>query len=372
VRKPTSPVFFNDFSGSPEGERSRLLESIERVIDSGFYILGPEVVEFETNWANYCGTDFAVGVASGLDAIEIGLRSMGVGPGDEVITTPMTAIATIIGISRSGATPVLADIEPSTGLLDLESVKRCFSASTKVVLPVHLYGRISGMKVLSDWADSVGVGLVEDCSQAHGAKEVGVASGAWSKFGAFSFYPTKNLGAIGDAGALVTSDLALAEKARQIRNYGQTNRYVHAIEGINSRLDELQAAILTVKLASLNSMTVRRREIAESYRSGIDNPHVRLLAPAPDAENDVHHLFVVLSRNRAGLQEHLTELGIQTLIHYPIPAHMQTPYRNLARDPRGLGNAENHAQTCLSLPAGPHLEDEEVGRVIAAVNSFAV
>ncbi|MDE3208905.1 MAG: DegT/DnrJ/EryC1/StrS family aminotransferase, partial [Pseudomonadota bacterium] len=235
----------NDFKSEPEALKSLEQDALKRVMASGWYILGPEVQAFEHSWAQYCGVHEAVGVGNGMDAIEIGLRACGIGNGDEVITTAMTAFATVMAILRAGASPVLADIDPATGLLGPDSVKRCLSNRTKAVLLVHLYGHISRMEDWVDFCEANKIVLLEDCAQAHLATWQGRPAGSFGRFGAYSFYPTKNLGAKGDGGALVTNCPSVAEKARSLRNYGQTIRYHHPMEGLNSRLDELQAALLS-------------------------------------------------------------------------------------------------------------------------------
>jgi dTDP-4-amino-4,6-dideoxygalactose transaminase len=229
------------------------------------------------------------------------------------------------------------------------------------------------MRNMELWADLCarhGLALLEDCAQSHDAQYAGRAAGSWGLFGAYSFYPTKNLGAAGDAGALVMSDAALAEQARMLRNYGQSSRYEHPLLGLNSRLDEVQAAILRARLARLAANTARRREIAGLYRDNVTNPYVRLMAAPLDPLNHVHHLFVVTTAHRAALQSHLTAAGIQTLIHYPVPAHRQESLASVRTDPEGMANSESHADQCLSLPCAPHLTDHDALRVVEAVNAF--
>jgi dTDP-4-amino-4,6-dideoxygalactose transaminase len=307
-----------------------------------------------------------------LDAIEIGLRALGIGPGDEVITTPMTAFATVLAVLRAGATPVLADIDPGTAMLSPQSVRRCLSPHTKAVVLVHLYGQIGPVDELGALADEGGFHLIEDCAQAHGAELQGRAAGSFGAFGAWSFYPTKNLGAVGDAGALTTSRPELARTARSLRNYGQTVRYEHPLLGMNSRLDELQAAILRERLKWLRTWIARRREVAHRYADSIDNREIVPLPLPADGTRHVHHLFVVRCARRNELQKHLQAHGVASLIHYPIPVHLQESARHLRRDPRGLSAAEAHAKTCLSLPCHPGLTNEQVDRVIQAVNVFGV
>lgn len=365
-------ILITDFKSEPPEIRSAMLAAAARVLESGWYILGEEVRTFEEQWAKACGVAHSVGVGNGMDAIEISLRVLDIGPGDEVITTPMTAFASVLAIIRAGAIPVLADIEPDTALLSIESAERCVSPRTKAVLPVHLYGQVRDMIRWSHFCAERGIELVEDCAQAHLASIDGKTAGSFGRVGAYSFYPTKNLGAPGDAGALVTNEAPLAERARRLRNYGQSVRYYHPELGMNSRLDEIQAAMLAVRLQWLDRFTARRREIADSYHRDIKNPRVGLLARPVDVSAHVYHLFVVTCDQRNALQAHLESLDIQSLIHYPIPVHHQEPCRSLRRDPAGLPVSERHAGSCLSLPCHPQMSDADVKRVIDAVNGFDI
>jgi dTDP-4-amino-4,6-dideoxygalactose transaminase len=361
---------FNGFSREPAALSDAEAAAARRVIDSHWYVLGPEVTAFEEEWSEACGASGSVGVANGLDAIEICLRSMGIGVGDEVITTPMTAFATILAILRAGATPVLADIEETTALLSPVSVRRCVTPRTRAVLLVHLYGQMRQMGVWKDLCQELGLILIEDCAQAHLARTAEGPAGLVGAAGAWSFYPTKNLGAVGDAGAVVSRDETVLDRARLLRNYGQSTRYEHVELGLNSRLDELQAAILRERLPHLQVFTDRRRAIAMKYRDGISNPMAMPLAAPESPAAHVHHLFVVTSPRRDELAAHLRNSGIETLIHYPISAHQQPALVDPIVDPLGLPAAEQHARTCLSLPCHPGLTDLEVAQVIAAVNSF--
>jgi len=346
------------------------LSAVREVLESGWLVLGSQVSRFEEAWAAKCGADYAIGVGNGLDAIEIGLRALGVGPGDEVITTNMTAAASVIGIIRSGATPVLADVTPGSALLDMQSVERCITSRTKAVLLVHLYGQMRHMTAWHELCQRNGLLLLEDCAQAHLASAEGKVSGSWGDFGAFSFYPTKNLGAAGDAGAIVTSSESVADSARRIRNYGQANRYLHTDEGLNSRLDEIQAAILHHRLQDLDETTARRQRIADLFRAHLDSPHVALLDPPLSRENHVYHLFVITSPAREALQTYMKQQGVETLIHYPIPMNRQPVFEGFRSDPSGLAISEMHSDTCLSLPCAPHMSDADVEHVINSVNSF--
>lgn len=363
-------IRMNDFRAEPQALRTAQADAAKRVVESGWYVLGNEVRQFEAAWSRVCGAARCVGVGNGMDAIEIGLRALGIGPGDEVITTPMTAFATVLAILRSGATPVLADIRTDSALLDIESAQRCLTSRTRAVLLVHLYGQIHDMDAWVAFCARAEILLLEDCAQSHLARWTGRSAGTFGPFGAYSFYPTKNLGALGDGGAVITDDGALADRCAMLRNYGQGDRYHHEMVGLNSRLDEMQAALLGTRLPWLEKFTERRRQIASAYRSGIRNPAVGLLREPQNPENHVYHLFVLTSDRRDQLARHLRNAEVETLVHYPVPMHLQKPCRDLARDPKGLPAAESHAARCLSLPCHPQLDDADVGRVIDAVNAF--
>lgn len=363
-------ILLNDFKAEPRELRDAQLQVVQRVLESGWYVLGPEVAAFEQSWALVCGVPHAVGVGNGMDAIEIGLRALGLGPGDEVIATSMTAFATVLAILRSGATPVLADIDPGTALLNIDSVQRCLTPRTKAVLLVHRHGQVGDMDRRQQWARAKGVHLLEDCAQAHLASWQNRVAGSFGAFGAYSFYPTKNLGAIGDAGTLVTSDVHLAERARRLRSYGQSTRYLHPEIGMNSRLDEIQAALLGVRLRWLDAFTSRRRAIAARYLESISNPQMRLLDAPGNPDNHVYHLFVVATDRRDSLLGHLAQRKIQPLIHYPVPVHMQSSCLDIKGDPRGLPATEHHAATCVSIPCHPQMADGDVDSVIDALNSY--
>lgn len=360
----------NDFNAEPAELRNSMLGAVSRVLESGWYVLGNEVAAFEKQWAKACGVAHAVGVGNGMDAIEIALRSLNIGPGDEVITTPMTAFATVLAIVRAGATPVLADIDPETALLSIESTQRCLSPKTKAVVLVHLYGQVRAMKAWTAFCEAAGVHLIEDCAQAHLATWQGKMAGSFGAAGAYSFYPTKNLGALGDAGMLITNTPDLAERAACLRNYGQSERYHHPELGMNSRLDEIQAAMLSERLKWLQQFTEKRRLIASAYVKGFTNPLVCQLVAPEELSAHVYHLYVVTCLQRDELQAHLSSQGVQALIHYPLPIHEQTPTKSLKRDPLGLKESEKHASRCLSIPCHPQISDEDINKVIEAVNSF--
>lgn len=363
-------ILMNDFRRDGEELIRAQLTATERVLRSGWYVLGAEVKAFEAEWASWCGATRAVGVGNGMDALEIGLRALGIGPGDEVVTTPMTAFATVLAILRTGAVPVLADIDPDTGILDPASVERCLGPRTRAVIVVHLYGRAAPVGRFQELLGPRGIAFVEDCAQAHGARWKGDGVGSFGAFAGWSFYPTKNLGAIGDAGALTTGDPVLAEAASRLRNYGQSVRYHHPHVGMNSRLDELQAALLRERLPLLHGWIEARRAVAAALRTGIGNPLVRCLPAPSDPLEHAYHLFVVTCERRDALAAHLKASGVDALAHYPIPVHHQEPCLDLPRDPQGLAHAEEHARTCLSLPCHPHLTADEIATVVAAVNSF--
>jgi dTDP-4-amino-4,6-dideoxygalactose transaminase len=363
-------ILMNDFKAEPAELKAAMLAAAERVIGSGWYVLGPEVEAFERRFASYCGALRAVGVGNGMDAIELGLRALGIGPGDEVVTTPMTAFATVLAVLRSGAVPILADIDPESAILSAASVKRCIGPRTKALVLVHLYGQVRDMSAWQALCADAGIMLIEDCAQSHGARWGGQAAGTFGRIGAYSFYPTKNLGALGDGGAVVTDEETLAATVSRLRNYGQSERYVHPEVGMNSRLDEMHAAMLSVRLEWLDGCTAARRSIAHRYREGIRQSAVALLAPPQEIESHVFHLFVLRSARRDALQNHLKTQGVQALLHYPIPVHCQQPCRDLQRDPEGLAESERHARECLSLPCHPQMSDVDVQRVIEAVNAF--
>ena len=364
-------ILFNDFQREPEALIQAQLRAAESVFRSGWWILGQHVKAFEMAWAHYCGTSMAVGMANGLDSIEIGLRALGIGSGDEVITTALTAYATILGIQRSGATPVFADIDRDTACLDPDSVERCISPATRAILVVHLYGRAANLTELQRICCQQNLLLLEDCAQAHGALHAGRSVGSFGSFGAWSFYPTKNLGTIGDAGALTSSDEGLVTMSRSLRNYGQSDRYHHETQGLNSRLDELQAALLLERLPYLSGWIEHRRTIAQRYWEEITNPLLQLLAPPSDPREHVHHLFVILTPQRERFQAYLKCQRISSLIHYPVPCNQQKAISRHRLDPLGLVSTYHHSANCVSLPIHPFLDEEEVNRLINVCNNYS-
>jgi dTDP-4-amino-4,6-dideoxygalactose transaminase len=363
-------ILMNNFRAEPIELRDAMLNAAKRVIDSGWFVLGNEVIDFEKKWAELCGVDYAIGVGNGMDAIEIVLRSLNIGPGDEVITSPMTAFATVLAIFRAGATPVLADIEEDTALLSKESLLRCISPRTKALLLVHLYGQIRDMPEWQKFCEDQKIFLIEDCAQSHLAVLDNKFAGSFGIAGCYSFYPTKNLGAIGDAGAVVTNNPNLADRAFKLRNYGQSIRYHHPELGMNSRLDEIQAAMLCERIKWLELFTERRRQIADEYRAKIKHSHISLMAAPQKRSAHSYHLFVIKTEKRDALKKHLENYKVQSLIHYPVPVHYQESCNEIKRDPKGLSFSETHAKQCLSIPCHPQMSDTDVDHVIDAMNKF--
>jgi dTDP-4-amino-4,6-dideoxygalactose transaminase len=324
--------------------------AIAEVIRSGQFILGPQVAALEAEMATYCGAAHAVGVGSGTDALRLALQVLGIGPGDEVITTPFTFVASAETVSQVGAVPVFADIEPATYTLDPAAVARKVTPRTRAIVVVHLYGHPADMAPLMELARAHGLSVVEDAAQAVGAEYRGRRVGGIGHVGCFSFFPTKNLGAYGDGGLVTTNDAALADRVRMLRQHGSREKYVHELHGWCSRLDELQAAVLRVKLRHLEEWVTRRRALAERYRSLLSG--VPIIPPHERAgDRAVYHLFTIRSRQRDGLLKHLSGQGIQTTVHYPTPLHLQPLYRGAQRD--GLPESEQASQEVLSLPLFP-------------------
>ncbi len=351
--------------------QQELKDACSRVIDSGWYIMGNELNQFETEFAAYCGSKHVIGVANGLDALILVLRAwkeLGkLKAGDEVIVQANTYIASVLAITENDLVPVLVEPNPETYNLDPELVRAAITPSTKAILPVHIYGQLSPMPELMAIAKEHDLLVLEDCAQAHGAEINGKRAGNWGDAAGFSFYPGKNLGALGDGGAVTTNDNELAQTLKALRNYGSHKKYENLYQGVNSRLDEIQAAMLRVKLPYLEKETARRQEIAQIYRAGINNPLVTLPQVAAESAH-VWHLFVVRSKVREQLQQWLTGQGVQTLIHYPIPPHKQQAYPQF-RDYQ-LPLTEQIHQQVFSLPMDPTMNDEAVAKVIDAVNGF--
>ncbi|MGF1697569.1 DegT/DnrJ/EryC1/StrS family aminotransferase [Vibrio lamellibrachiae] len=348
-----------------------LKQACSRVIDSGWYIMGKELEAFESEFAEYCGTKHCVGVANGLDALTLTLRAwkeLGkLQDGDEVIVQANTYIASILAITENNLKPVLVEPDEISFNLSPEIVEKAITRRTKVILPVHLYGQISPMPRLMELAQEYDLLVLEDCAQSHGAEADGKKAGSWGHAGAFSFYPGKNLGALGDAGCITTDNSELLEVLIALRNYGSHKKYENKYLGVNSRLDEIQAALLRVKLKHLDVETNQRKEIAKIYLDKISNPDI-ILPKIDDVNRHVWHLFVIRTKNREKLNRYLEENGVQTLVHYPIPPHKQDAYKYLL--PRTLPITERIHQQVLSLPIGPTLHIENVNYIIELINKY--
>ncbi len=350
--------------------REEIAAAIARVVDSGWYILGPEVDAFEAEYAAYCQAGHCVGLANGLDALHLALRAMDVGPGDEVIVPSNTYIATWLAVSQCGATPVPVEPDSRTYNIDPALIEAAITPRTKVILPVHLYGQPADMDPILAVARRHGLRVLEDGAQAHGARYKGRRIGAHGDAVAWSFYPGKNLGALGDGGAVTTDDPALADRIRVLRNYGSRVKYVNEVQGYNSRLDPLQAAVLRVKLAHLDAWNARRASVAAAYLRGFEG-HGLVLPHVPEWAEPAWHLFVVRHPQRDALQQRLTEAGVGTLIHYPIPPHRQAAYAEAGFAVDAFPIASGMADEVLSLPMGPHLGMSVAAHVIEAVQATA-
>ena len=361
---------FFDLTRQYESIKTEIDDATARVLKSGWFILGPEVAAFEKEFTEYIGVKFASGVGSGTEAIHIALLALGIGAGDEVITVPNTAVATVVAIEMTGARAVLCDVRPDSMLMDVEKLERAITPHTKAIIPVHLFGQSCDLDPILRIAraPAAKIFVLEDCAQAHGATYRGKRVGTFGDIAAFSFYPTKNLGAYGDGGAILTNDAALAERVNLLRQYGWRERYASDIKGMNSRLDELQAAILRVKLRHLDAWNVARRERAALYAELI-----RTITPPREMSygQHVYHLYVVQSSKRDALIAHLKTRGIGTAIHYPQMIHRQAAYTNLGYGTGSLPIAEKLEREILSLPLYPELSLDDVRAVAQAVNEFA-
>ena len=350
----------------PGEDAADVRRAIDRVIERGWFILGPEVSGFEQEFAATSGAAHAVGVGTGTDAIALILRALGIGAGDDVITSPLSAAYSALAVIMAGARPVFADIDPQRLTIDPERIADLVGPRTRAILPVHLYGQPADMAAIERVAARHNLAIVEDCCQAHLATAGGRPVGSIGVAGAFSFYPTKNLGALGDGGAILTNDGALADRVKRLRNGGQTDRYHHREPGINSRLDEMQAAVLRARLPRLRGWTDRRRALAARYRSRLAGSPVELL---PERETGhVYHLFVVRTGDRPALQAHLAANGIETLIHYPVSIPLQPALAG--QTPAECPVAARVCAEILSLPLHPALRDDEVDQIAAAVHAF--
>jgi len=347
----------------PREDADDVRAAIDRVVTRGWFVLGPEVEAFEAEFAAASGASYAVGVGTGTDALALTLRALGIGSGDEVITSPLSAAFSGLAILMTGARPVFVDIDPARLTIDPRCVEAAIGPRTRAILPVHLYGQAADMDALERVASRHRLALVEDCCQAHLGTSRGRPVGTIGNAGAFSFYPTKNLGALGDGGAIVTNDGALADRLKRLRNGGQTGRYRHVEPGVNSRLDELQAAILRARLRWLPAWTARRRELADRYRARLAGAPIDV--PLEIDPGHVYHLFVVRTSARSDLQSHLSARGIETLVHYPVPLPKQPAFA--ATGPADCPIASRACDEVLSLPLNPALREEEVDTVAAAL-----
>lgn len=353
-----------------QSHRAEIEEAIRKVLESGRYILGPELEALEHEFAEYIGSGHAIGVANGTDALELALRALDIGPGDEVITVSHTAVATVAAIEAAGAIPVLVDVEPDFHTLDATQLTEVLSPRTRAVIAVHLYGQPADLDAIVAFCRDQKLALVEDVSQAHGASWRGQRLGSIGDIACFSCYPTKNLGAIGDAGLVATGDAGLAAKVRMLREYGWRKRYISDFAGRNSRLDELQAAILRVKLRYLDEDNAKRRAHASRYAEGLAGLGFHLPTVRQGVEH-VYHLYVIRNGERDRLIEHLKRLGIQAGIHYPVPIHLQPAYKGRVRTAMSMHRTEALSNEVASLPLYPELEADKIEEVVAALKSFA-
>lgn len=345
-----------------------LNEAASRVLASAWYILGKEVANFEKEFASFCSSTYCIGLNSGLDALTLSVKALGIGEGDEVIVQANTFIATVLSITANGATPIF--VEPDEYYnLDPSRMEEVITPRTKAIMPVHLYGQASRMDEIMEIAARHNLFVIEDCAQSHGSCQHGKMSGTFGDIGCFSFYPTKNLGACGDGGAIITDDEKIAETMGMLRNYGSKIKYHNEIEGVNSRLDEMQAALLRVKLAHLDELTRERQKIAQLYLEGIHNEKIVLPLTAPGCDH-VYHLFVIRTEERDKLQQYLLDNNIHTQIHYPIPPHLAQCYTHLGYKRGDFPITEMYANQCLSLPLYNGMTKEEVEYVVDVINRY--
>ncbi len=367
--KPDHKIPFGDLSRQLRTIRGEIDDAISSILHSGWFVLGKAGEQFEREFAEYIGAGHAVGVGSGTEALHLAIVAVGVRPGDEVITVANTCVPTVSAISFAGAVPVLVDCDPVSYNLDPAKLEAAITERTRAIIPVHLYGQSADLEPIISVAKKHNIPVVEDCAQAHGTEYKGKKAGTYGQVAAFSFYPSKNLGAYGDGGAVLTNDPSLAERLRMLRNYGQEKRYYHSIKGFNSRLDEIQAAILSVKLRHLDSWNERRRKIASMYGTLIRNPLIRVPQEMSYGKH-VYHLYPIRTRHRDAVQSFLASRGIQTVIHYPIPIHLQKSYADLGKPEGSYSESEAHGNEELSLPMFPELTDEEVEFISETLNDF--
>lgn len=361
-------INFNQLKRGYEKYKEEYDKAAIEALESGWYILGKKVEEFENNFSKFIGSNYCVGVNSGLDALILAIRSLDIGKEDEVIVPANTYIATVLGITENDATPIF--VEPDEYYnIDANKIEEKITDRTKAIMVVHLYGQAANMKKIKDIADKHNLYLIEDCAQSHGAKFEGKTTGTYGDIGCFSFYPTKNLGAFGDAGAIVTDNFEIAKKIKMLRNYGSQKKYHNKIKGVNSRLDEIQASLLNVKLNHYNELRKEREKIANRYLSEITNPRIELPKIRKGSEH-VWHLFEIKTEERDKLQKYLKDNGIGTQIHYPIPPHLSEAYEYLGYKKGDFPKTEKLANTLLSLPIYDGMKDEEVDYVIRIINEY--
>lgn len=346
---------------------SEILEKFKEVYKKNWYIKGTEVFEFEKEFAKYCGCSYCVGTGNGLDAIYLSLRALGIGAGDEVLVPSNTYIATALAVTYTGAKPILVEPDLNTYNMSLNGLEEAINEKTKAIIPVHLYGQAAEMDVVLKVAEKYGLCVVEDCAQAHGATYKGKKVGTFGNIGCFSFYPGKNLGALGDAGAVVTNDKNLVEKVRMLGNYGSIEKYKHKYLGNNSRLDELQAAFLRIKLKHLDSYNIARRRVAQRYLKEICNPQI-ILPIVGENRTHVWHIFAIRCEQRDRFKEYLKQEGIMTVCHYPIPIYQQEAYQNIITGEYPISQLISKQE--ISLPMYYGMTDEEINYVIKKVNDF--
>lgn len=350
-------------------QKTEIDEAIARVLASGRYVLGSEVGSFEEEFARYVGVKFGIGVGSGTEALHLALAACGIQAGDEVITVSHTAVATVSAIEMAGGKPVLVDIIPEFYVMDPEKVEKAITGRTRAIIPVHLYGQPADLDAILDIAKRHNLRVIEDCAQAHGATYRGQRVGSFGDMACFSFYPTKNLGALGDGGMVVTNNADLAEKARLLREYGWKERNVSSLRGWNTRLDELQAAVLRIKLRILDSQNNKRKHLAQLYREALRGVELVLPVPAGETEH-VYHLYVIRSNKRDDLKRFLNSRDVGALIHYPVPIHLQPAYRDRTDVQGGMTETERATGEILSLPMYPELTVSEVNIVAGTVRAF--
>jgi dTDP-4-amino-4,6-dideoxygalactose transaminase len=365
-----APIPFLDLKALNAPYAAAFAKAFEEEVASGHYILGPSVAAFEAAFAQWCGVPHALGVANGLDALILGLRALGVGEGDEVLVPANTYIASVLAVSAVGATPVLVEPCPHTFNLAEAGVMAALTPRTKAIMAVHLYGQLAPMPALCALAKAHGLWVIEDAAQAHGAQLEGKKAGAWGDVAGFSFYPGKNLGALGDGGAVTTPHAHVAAAVAALRNYGSHVKYENLYKGLNSRLDPIQARLLHIKLEDLEAQTAQRQAIAAYYSEHISNPHIQLPTLPADPKSHVWHLFVVRTAHRQALQQHLAQAGVGTMVHYPIAPHQQVAYAAELGHLK-LPLTEALAASVLSLPLYPSLSAAAQAQVVAACNSFA-